>query len=192
MSMLNAVRILMLSGLFLTCALSLRSQNQLKFDEEYLTFELSRNVFKVSGVYIFSAKDSIEHPILYPFPVDTIYGTAFGIFVKDVKKGKDLPFILAKDGSSIRFRANVSGSSQLLIGYSQVLESNCAKYILTTTQNWNNPLKNADYQLVVDSGIVITSFSMEPQKKIVQGGKTVYFWQKKNFMPISDFEVHFK
>jgi hypothetical protein len=192
MSIPKAVRILLLSGIFLSCVLSVRSQDQLKFDEEYLTFELSRHLFQVSGVYLFSAKDSIEYPILYPFPVDRVYGKAFGIFVKDVKTRKDIPYTMAKDSTYIRFGTIVSGSSQLLIGYSQVLESNCAKYILTTTQNWNKPLKIADYQLVVDSGIVITSFSMEPQKRIVQGGKTIYFWQKKDFMPLTDFEVQFK
>lgn len=192
MSIPKAVRILLVSGLYLSRVLSVHSQDQLKFDEEYLTFKLSRNLFQVSGVYLFSAKDSIEYPILYPFPVDSVFGKAFDISLKDVKTRKDLPFIMAKDSTHIRFRAKVSGSSQLLIGYSQVLKSNRAKYILTTTQNWNNPLKNADYQLVVDSGIVITSFSIEPQKRIVQRGKTIYFWQKKDFMPVTDFEVQFK
>ena len=192
MSISKVVRILLVSGIFLNSDLSVRSQGQLKFDEEYLTFELSRNLFQVSGVYLFSAKDSIEYHILYPFPVDRFYGNAFDIFVKDVKTRKDIPFIMAKDSTFIRFRAKVSGSSQLLIGYCQVLKSNRAKYILTTTQNWNEPLKFADYKLVVDSGIVVTSFSMEPQKKIVQGDKTIYFWQKLDFMPTTDFEVQFK
>jgi len=192
MSIPKMVRILLLTGIFLTSVLSVRSQDNLKFDEEYLTFELSRHLFQVSGVYLFSANDSIEHLIYYPFPVDRIYGKAFDIFVKDVKTGKDLLFSTAKDSSGIRFRTKVAGSSQLQIGYSQVLESNRAKYILTTTQNWNKPLKIADYKLVVDSGIVIISFTMEPQKKIVQGGKIIYFWQKKEFMPVTDFEVQFK
>ena len=192
MSSQKVVRFILIIGIFLTSVLSVCSQDNLKFDEEYLTFELSRNLFQVSGVYLFSANDSIERVILYPFPVERVYGKAFDIHVKDVKTGKDLPFITAKDSSGIRFRTKVSCSSQLLIGYSQVLESNRAKYILTTTQNWNKPLKFADYKLVVDSGIDITSCSMEPQKKIVQGGKTVYFWQKKDFMPTTDFEVHFK
>lgn len=185
------IRILLVTGIFLTSVLSVCSQDKLKFDEEYLTFEISRNLFQVSGVYLFSANDSIEHLILYPFPVERVYGKAFDIFVKDVKTGKSLPFSMAKDSSGIRFRTKVSGSSQLQIGYSQVLKSNRAKYILTTTQNWGRPLKFADYKLVVDSGIVITSFSMEPQQKIIQGGKTVYFWQKTDFMPTSDFEVQF-
>lgn len=192
MNVRKVLPLFLIAGFFLNSTCTVRAQGGLSFDEEYLTFTLSRNSFQVNGIYVFSAKEITEHSILYPFPVDAVFGNAYDIKVKNVSMGTSVPYIMEKDSAGIRFHTIISGSSQFQIGYKQLLKSNRVRYILTTTKSWNKPLKFADYKLVVDSGIVITSFSMEPQKRIVQGGKTVYFWQKKDFMPNTDFEVQFK
>lgn len=192
MSIRFLFRRLFVAFLFLNVALPSSSQNGLSFDEEYLTFELSRNEFRVNGIYVFSASNSIEHSILYPFPVDSSYGKATSVYVKDVGTGLFVPFTMDADSSGIRFRIKVSGSKQLQIGYRQALKSCRAKYILTSTQKWGSPLKFVDYKLVADADIQITKFPMEPQRTLAQAGKRIFFWQQKEYMPASDFEIQFK
>ncbi len=192
MSFRKPIRLILLVVSLLPTVFSVRAQSQLHFDEEYLTFELHRQEFRVSGVYLFSSTDSSEHTILYPFPVDTLFGEAYDIQVRDVKSGKNLPIEMEKDKSGIRFQILVAGSVQLQIGYAQALKSNRAKYILTTTQNWGRPLHVANYTLVVDANLEMLKFPMMYQKKMLQGSKILYFWQKTDFMPTTDFEVQFK
>jgi len=181
-----------LAFLCLVCVKSiLIAQNNLSFEEEELTFNLGNGIFSVQGVYSFSAPAKAEYTIKYPFPTDTIYGMPFDISVRYFGSGKPIFFRPDRNLSCIIFKALISKNTLIYIGYSQPLKKDKAKYILLTTQEWNKPLKLSNIKLATDTSLVIKSFSIKPDKKISVLNKIVYFWQKEDFWPQTDFEVVF-
>jgi hypothetical protein len=76
--------------------------------------------------------------------------------------------------------------------YRQRHNGTAARYILLTTKNWNKPLEDARYSLVIRKNIVIDQFSIAPDRSVDFGDTTVYYWKRKNFMPERDFEVKFR
>lgn len=181
--------LLLFSNLFFNASFS---QSRLSFVEEDLTFEITDSVFIVQGLYFFTSPVEKDYLIVYPFPSENIYGNPFDIHVIDINSSDTLAFKMADNQSSMAFTARISGQTQLYITYSQTLKSNKARYILTTTRSWNQPLERAEYKLLTDSNLVISGFSMPPENIIAVEGKHIYIWQKENFMTAKDFEVEFE
>ena len=77
----------------------------------------------------------------------------------------------------------ITGDQAIQISYRQKLLGNRAEYILKSTIGWKKPLDQASYQLIVPSGIRISSFSIAPQDSIVTDGEVVYLWNKYHYMP---------
>lgn len=167
------------------------SQNNLLFEGEDLTFELSNDTFSVRGLYYFNSETKGEYSILYPFPTDTIYSKPFDIHTVNLTIGDTVNYRVNKNCSAIYLSVDVNGETTMYISYSQSLKANKAKYILLTTNYWEKPLNRADYKLVTNRGLAITKFSIPPDKKMVLENKKIYLWQKKDFKPTVDFEIEY-
>jgi len=167
------------------------SQDVVSFEAENLTFKIQDSLFIVEGLYYFDSKSEKQYSILYPFPSDSIYGKPFNINVAYTNTGKMINFKINNDSSSIIFPAIIKGITPLMISYYQLLKSNKAKYILLSTNYWNEPIKQADYKLITELNFKIKFFSIPPDKEILLENRKIYLWQKENYQPVTDFVVEY-
>lgn len=163
---------------------------KLNFYKEQITFYLEENVFKVKALYFFSnsTKKDISRTLIYPFPVDdTLYGRIDSVTAINLDSSRGALIAYSPQKASIRIDIAAQTTACLKISYQQELLSNKAKYILTTTRFWQNPLNEAKYVLHTSSNLQIENFSYQPDIS----KKNYYVWKKVNFLPENDFEIEF-
>ena len=68
------------------------SQSLLSFDEEDITFEITDSTFIVKGLYFFSAPEEKEYMLIYPFPIESIYGKPYDISVISTNTSDTIPY----------------------------------------------------------------------------------------------------
>ncbi len=168
------------------------SQN-IQFYREDITFELSKEYFKVNGNYYFRNLnfDPVKTKLIYPFPTDSIYSCADSVFALDVLIKKDKLMKVTSKAAAIELTINPFDTTVLNIGYKQKLKSGRAEYILTTTKGWGKAFERAKYNLITDTSIVIRSFSYDPDTSFINDDKFSYRWEKRNFLPEKDFIILF-
>jgi len=164
----------------------------LEFYKEDLFFEIKNHCFYVKGIYYFSnvSNNNIVKPIFYPFPINkTEYGIVDSIIIKDINANITVPF--KKDSLGVLFYLKLDAyqTTKYQISYQQNLLSNTAEYILLTTKNWGKPFEQARYQLTL-SDCKINSFSITPDSSSFSNHKSLYFWNKHNYMPDSNMVFH--
>lgn len=164
----------------------------LSFIEEYIEFRLKETVFTVNGNYCFvnNTDGPLSKEINYPFPVAVSDIDSIHIF--DYSQGRFLRY--TKVRQAIVFRLNIPSRDTLKLNifYRQEKVKDSARYILTTTKNWGEPLKKAEYTFETDRPQKIRSFSYSPDKTTLSGNKQKYFWRRKDFLPEKDFVVIFE
>ena len=167
---------------------------ELTFPKEDITFSISDSHFTVEGNYLFrnAVDNPIQRRIYYPFPSESEFGFVDSVNVIDLTKDK-IP-VIERVINGLFFDLVINAKDSLLIHiiYRQKFISDSVKYILTTTKFWNKPFEIAEYKLVVDPSMEIVKFSYKPDKEYFIGGKEIYYWKKKNFMPDKDMVFHFE
>lgn len=182
-----------MKSLFLFCLLSLffqvQHKNTFSFREEYIEFRLKGSVFTVNGNYIFvnNSDYEVSSDINYPFPV--ALPDIDSIHVFDNSQGKFLRY--KKISKAILFRLEMipHDTVKMNIFYRQTGVKDTVRYILTTTKVWGEALKRGEYTLKTDPGTHIKSFSYPPDKQVTRGNHQIFYWHKKDFMPVKDFIV---
>jgi len=166
----------------------------LQFYREDISFEIKEAFFYVDGIYNFcnNGNKKIQQVLFYPFPLDSLYGEVDYVYVTDFNSGSK-NIITNKSEKGFYFEINLApyGINKYRISYRQMLLKNKAEYILLTTQKWGKPFENAIYKLTTPGSIKITSFSYTPDDTIQSGDKTIYYWNKKDFMPNSNMVFNF-
>jgi len=170
----------------------LRSQD-VSFYKENITMKLEHDYFYVTGDYFLKTTGDRSVVLVYPFPVDSLYGEVDTIVVYNVTEDQPVE-ILERRKSGVVFKANFEETNEihLLISYRQKLLGKTAEYILKTTASWKKPLEQADYQLIVPVEMEITRFSIPPDNLIESGKERVYYWFKKNYMPSDNMVFGFR
>ncbi|MEA3446927.1 MAG: hypothetical protein U9Q98_00535 [Bacteroidota bacterium] len=155
---------------------------EVEFYGEDIHFTISESHFTVDGNYHFCniSTDSIRTPIMYPFPLDSLYGDVDNIRVVNLHSGGEVKFT-NNSPFGIRFSLVLAplAIAAYRIAYRQELNAGRAEYILTTTRHWNKPFEMVNYRLTILSDIKLDSCSYQPDST---AGKQ-YFWKKRNFMP---------
>ena len=164
-----------------------------EFFREDLEFRLHGNVFSVDGLYYFRnpASHPVKQVLFYPFPDESLYGKVSEEFGTELPDSASCLMSRTKTGAMIRLEIPPNAEKVLRIGYTQHLSGNTAKYIITTTQNWEKSFEQATYQLGVAENLHIKSFSIPPDSFLQKGNTIVYTWERKDFMPDTDFEFEF-
>lgn len=164
----------------------------LSFYREALNFSLDTEKFTVSGMYFLRnyADSDRETRLFYPYIYETdfidtlsIYNCNSGVF-EEAQKGKK--------GHWLPVKVPASDSVVLHIKYSHSLPKDSVTYILLSTKAWGKPFEQADYVLRVDKGIEVQKLFLPPDTVYVDSNYHYYQWQRKNFMPASDFTVYYK
>jgi hypothetical protein len=157
----------------------------IQFYKEDIDFVVKNNYFEVNGIYYFcnvnNRKTKID--LFYPFATDSLnYGDVDSI--KVTKKDADIHFI-RKDNQGIYFLLEMDpyGTSEYYISYRQKILGNKAEYILMTTSKWNKPLERVNYRLILFNEIKPAYLSYKPDSFKIINGQTIYYWQRKDFMP---------
>ena len=185
-----------MSLLFLSCLALFCFQTQerppVSFTEEYIEFRLRETTFTVNGIYYFvnNTANVVSKEIRYPFPVPI--STIDSVHVFDMEQGRFLGFERLGQVVVFRLSMSVNDTVKLNIFYRQKGVKDTVKYILTTTKNWGEPLKKAEYTFETERYRKIRSFSYPPVKTSFSGHEQNYFWSRKDFLPEKDFIVIFR
>jgi len=157
------------------------------FFKEDITFKIEGDNFYVNGIYYLKCSQNSDSSIalFYPFPTDSIYSKPDSLFIFNLTTDEVITSYLKQDGGVV-FNADLDSVTAILVSYRQQFLSGEARYILTTTQYWGKAIEVATYKLILNSKTRIKAFSYPPDSYSIFGETMVYYWEKKNFMPLKD------
>jgi hypothetical protein len=163
------------------------------FFKENITMKIENGYFYVNGTYYLRPGGDTSIVLAYPFPPDSVYGKVDSVFIMDMESGQVIEPLDRRENSLV-FRAGfgISDEVAILISYRQEIRANKAEYILKSTAAWRKPLEEATYQLIVPDSLRIVSFAYPPDDSIDTGQEKVYFWTKRNFMPLINMIFEFE
>jgi hypothetical protein len=164
-----------------------KAQNNVSFIEEYIDFALTKQSFIINGIFVFTnmSEKEVQRKIVFPFGSEV--DSAYAIRVYDLSSQKKINYKKVFNGISFDIDIDSGDTIKINIAYNLKLKKeNC--YILCSTQSWKHPLNHAKYTLCVKDDLEIDSFSFTPDSK----NDSVYFWEKTNFMPDSNFLITIK
>ncbi len=162
------------------------------FVRENISMRLSENYFYVTGQYTISGDGTNGKSLLYPLPVDALYGNVDSIYIYDLNANESIsPIKIEKEMVVFKFDFNGENETIIQISYRQRIFSNKAEYIVKTTKYWSKPLVKADFQLVVPNNLQITNFKHEPDMFSKLDHEHIYYWEFYNFMPDKNMEFVF-
>lgn len=179
---------IVLSALAVAAAPALWAQGAapVVFEREVICIYLDEGRMTVQGTYFFRNKRDLPSTqrLFYPFPVDSLHPNPDSVAVR--AEGRPVSYRNAGSGVTFSVTAPPSASVMVTVTYRQECVDNTGCYILTSTANWENPLKEADFEVYVPGNIELTSMAYEAE--FVQKRKTrvVYTFHKENFLPDKD------
>lgn len=163
------------------------------FYAEDLNFSLNASTFEVDGLYYFRnhTEKEVKQMLFYPFPDIEKYGEI--TFIRIHIQGDTTSMLSTKSskGSLFKLKVPPNGEAVYCISYGQKMKSKEAKYIITTTQKWNEPFEFAKYTLTFPENLMMDSVSILPDTTGFIENKILYRWQMENFMPTVDFVFRF-
>lgn len=175
--------------LFLSAA-SLFASN-LHFLEETINIEIySDDIIKVKGTYIFKSEDTsaIQHTLFYPFPVDSNnhYPSKISVYFRE--NNREECFERRKEGILISFPVAPGSLCTTTVVYKQHVNHYSGKYIITTTELWNEPLIRGYYSIVIYEKYNLSYLSYTCDTVIQRKNCVEYSFSRENFMPQKDIE----
>jgi hypothetical protein len=166
---------------------------EISFFKENITMKLEQDHFYVSGNYFLKTTGDQSITLVYPFPVDTLYGDVDSLRIFNLSTNRLIePLDVKKEAAVLKVDFGDLKEVEILISYRQKLLGNRAEYILESTRSWRKPLEQADYELIVPDRLKINSFSYPPDESIAAGTETIYYWSRSNFMPSVNMVFEFK
>jgi hypothetical protein len=154
------------------------------FYKENITLKIHRGCFYVTGVYYFRNDNSKTEALIYPFPVDPLYGAVDSLFIFNTTTNQVIkPLKTGLDGMAFKVDFSKLREQVIQVSYRQTLLDHRAEYILKSSIGWKKPLDQANYQLIVPLDMRISRFSIFPQDSIVTDHEVIYTWKKQNYFP---------
>lgn len=169
------------------------SSQRLSFFSEDLTFNLTDEYFEVGGWYHFrnNTSDTIRQMLFYPFPNTADYGNISFIKIHSKHDTANLVATKSEKGCIFRLKIPPAGEESIWINYRQTCKNNQAKYIITSTQAWEQSFETATYELEFPADFKSLTSNIPPDSIAEHGNLIRYFWNRKDFMPTRDFEFRF-
>ncbi len=172
-----------LFSVFIVLSANIFSQG-LSFYKEIITMKIDRGYFHVTGIYYLRSDRKTSEVLVYPYPAGPLYGAVDSVSIHNLTSDKPVtPLKTDKLNTIFNIDFSHAGDQEIQIYYRQRIAGNRAEYILKSTIGWKKPLDHASYQLIVPSGIRISSFSIIPQDSIATDREVVYLWNKYHYMP---------
>jgi hypothetical protein len=139
----------------------------------------------VSGTYYFKnlTNQTKTAKIFYPFPIDEYH------YYPDLILVSGFDYTKTDSGISFIMKFKPLSLESLAVFYEQRLTNTQARYILTTTQRWQNPLVKARFIINVPENFTAIQLAYPPDSSIKKDNRIYYYIMKKNFMPKKDLIV---
>jgi hypothetical protein len=188
-----------IAGLSLVLAPAVAAQGRppdsLHFDSEEILIDVRGDVVEVTGTYHFRVPSgrSTAQPILYPYPQDPLLGMARTLRLElSLADDRWVPIAFEElPPRGVRWRLPAVASEHMTVRtvYRQAMRSTYARYIVTTTQTWGEPLRRANFEIRLPQGAKNPVFSHPFRPK----GPSVRVWtyEAENFLPREDIVVRY-
>jgi hypothetical protein len=166
---------------------------EFSFVQENVTMKITNDRFCVTGFYQINGKNQNKNVLVYPFPIDSLYGDIDSLKIYNLSTNELITPLSCNNKKAV-FKINFDKNKVLdvQISYCQKLLGHQAEYLLKSTISRERPLIQANFQLIVPDNITITHFSYLPQDSIKTDSELVYYWRKINFMPKDNMIFKFK
>ena len=168
---------------------------ELRFLKEDITFNLNSEYFVIEGLYWFAnlTKHSIEKVIFYPFGNTNKNELIDSVEVLNINEG-NVKNVLNRNDLGFNFLVKLENGDTTIyrIRYRQKLNCDSVRYILQSTQLWNEPLESVEYKLIVNEPGVVTGFSYTPDETYLIQTEKIYYWKRSVFLPEKDLIFHFE
>jgi hypothetical protein len=173
-----------------------RPAGRLEFDSEQIVIDVRGDVVEVTGTYHFRVAGGgvPAQPMLYPYPEDPLLGEARTLRLEwRQPDGRWAPLDfeeLPPRGVRWRLPASDAGTLTLRTVYRQAMRAHYARYIVTTTQTWGQPLRKASFEIRLPDGVRDPTFSYPFRPK----GPSVRVWtfEATDFLPREDIVVRYR
>lgn len=154
------------------------------FYRERITITCHEREVEIEGIYYFRnlTGGTITMTIQYPFPVDAQHPFPHEIAVEN--------YSFRKDSLNIYLHMSMTPGEEKTIRffYKQFHYNKSAKYILSSTQYWDNPIQQADFFISVPQAWK-TGISLVPSRTDVKEGRVIYYLSRQNFYPKEDLVI---
>jgi len=155
--------------------------------------KIERDYFYVNGTYYLKTSGDTSIMLVYPFPVDPLFGSVDSVRIFNLTSNKLVkPLVIGESSCMFNLDFETNNEIIILVAYRQKLLGYRAEYILKSTASWRKPLEEATYQLIIPSGMEIIDFSIPPGEYINTDLETIYYWTKENYMPAKNMVFEFE
>ena len=170
----------------------------LRFDSEIIRLRVVGDSLEVDGTYFLACQAAYDQPIslFYPFPKDTLL-TGARMVAGRTRVGdgawEPLRFQAIPGVDGVRWWAPACpGDTVEMQGrYRQGLRGKYARYIVTTTRAWQQPLRHARFEIRLPEGAEPVEFSFPFTGRRDSTG-VVYVWETGSFYPDRDITVRWR
>lgn len=195
MDLTNQISALLIAGAVLLSQGGDLPNRQVEFFKEEITMTITDSTSSISGVYYFRNNTEKDKPfaVAFPFYVDGVSQYPHGIRAYTVNGDDTLTIETeALEGqNAIRMRIPMKPKEVTVwyLDYTQRIESDYARYILTSTSAWGKPLEEATYRFIIPMDYRI--IEIWPRADKVRRVKpNLEIWcEKINFMPDQDMRI---
>jgi len=169
----------------------------LRFDSEEIFLRVIQDSLEVEGFYHFLCRPDWGGPALlfYPYPADSLLGGARTVLLKARSQGgqwRTAEFSeVAEQGARWRIPGPFGDSLHVRTIYRQRILATYARYIVTTTSAWNEPLRRARFEILLPPGARSPEFSF-PFSPEERSGETVWIYETRDFLPDRDISVRWQ
>ncbi len=174
-------------------------ESGLVFKSERIRLTVEGDSLRVEGLYRFAyPPDSASHVTLfYPFPRDSLLGDARMVSLRGRSPGAPwqiLEFTGQRPGGRgvfWRMPLDEGGHYEVDAVYVQELRDRYGRYIVTTTGQWEFPLAEARFEIVLPAGARPEFFSF-PFERVEGTDPSVYSFVARDFAPDRDIVFTWK
>ena len=189
------IRIINSFLVFISLLSDVAFSQELRFLKEDINFKLNSEYFEVEGLYWFAnlTNHSIEKVIFYPFGNTNKDEIIDSVEIINIMEGS-INNVLNRNESGFNFLVKLENGDTTIyrIRYRQKLNCDSVRYILHSTQLWNEALESVEYKLIVSEPVVVTDYSYTPDETFSIQGKKIYYWKRSDFLPEKDLIFHFE
>ena len=159
----------------------------IRFKEEVIHLDVDEARLDVDALYIFQNRTRARQLItlFYPFPVDETHAFPDRVEVEGAR------YKAAKHGLLLRLRFGPGEDRAVTVRYSQAITRPPARYILTSTGAWGEPLDEAEYQVRWPAALEDVRVSY-PGEITREGAQQVLRFSRSDFLPERDLVVDWR
>lgn len=193
------IALAMLLGLDASVAADQRSSLPLSFTAEHVVLRIVPDSLQVDAVYVFVCRPDAaaeQTNLLYPYPQDPLLGGARTVQLA-CRLGdhawRDLPWRELASGHGARWKLPIAAGDTLRVRttYRQALRTAYARYIVTTTAAWGQPLQRARFEIHLPPGAVPEEFSF-PFEPCAEDEGSGWCYEEMDFLPDRDVIVRWR